>query len=417
MNPAFRNEKGFSLIELAILLCIVSLLVGAILADYRRNQQNAMEQDIGAKQFVISNALTQFLTIWGRLPCPADGSVAPNNPAAGYEVCPASFGASPPVLMCTGKVCRIAGAQDNGVDGPIVNGNPTGDGLPDPVLTGSIPYAALGLTAKDGLDWWGNKIDYSVTEYLTNNDSKKALNSSAHDCPYCVYNDKIASITIKLLVLNPDHTELGIFPSGAALPVIFLSHGADGNGAYNYNGQQVVPCGAGRDAENCNGDAIFLGTGPGLYNPVPGATHYDDAFTVYKIRNDSDKWMTEPGSSMENKTGGRVGINNASPSATVDVGGNIRASGDSWAMNYCDDSSTNCFTPNMIAGPIVDGNPTASSLHCGTSTNPEFMQGIDGAQALKTACINTTNLVATQCPPGQYGVGTDLLGAVKCVTP
>jgi type II secretory pathway pseudopilin PulG len=337
MIPAFRKNAGFSLIELAILLSIVGLLGVAILQQYETWTRAKISSNNEARKNLISNALTQFLTTYGRLPCPADPSVSPDAATAGYEVCsnstpgiPGTYGANPPTLGCQGLVCRISGGRDTAADADTAN---------DPVLIGSIPYAALGLSVQDAMDGWGNRMTYAISEYLTNADTTKG--------PY--YGDDYGVIGLNQLVLNPaTHEELGIVGSvngtlgQNAFQLMFLSHGPDGKGTYNYNGKLVAACtGAGRDIENCDGDATFLsadkGSNTGIYNTVPGANFFDDAFTVYKIRRDSDKWSAASNNSMQNKTSGNVGINNGAPSVPLDVGGAIRMD-DFWGSDYCSDA-------------------------------------------------------------------------------
>lgn len=417
MNPALRKSAGFSLVELAILLVIVALIGGAIIQQYNVWYQSKISGDNGSRQTLISNALSLFYTTYGRLPCPADPSLAASAASAGYEVCMLStFGASPPTLACSGQVCRVSGQKDTSADTDAYN---------DPVLIGSLPFASLGLTAEDGVDAWGNKITYAVSEYMTNNDTSYETTT----CNQCIYNDAWTAITIKTLVLDGAKNELGIFPNFGLgyYPMIFLSHGPDGKGAYNYNGKLNSPCtGTARDVENCNGDAVFLAVGEGLYNTVPGSKFYDDAFTVYSVRKDSDKWTQITGG-MENKTGGKVGINIAAPTTTLDVGGNIKLNslptlgmnGDTWANTYCSETG-NCFSPSIIGGTVNDANPSASSAHCGTSSNPELMVGIDGSATWKTACVQTLStltITPTTCPTGQYMQGVDALGGIICVTP
>ena len=410
MIPAFRKRnEGFSLIELAILLVVIALIGGSMLQSYDVWYQAKISGDNGSRQTLISNALSLFFTEYGRLPCPADPALSANAASAGYEVCLGSFGTAPPTTMCSGKVCRVLGQRDTAADP---------DTSMDPVLIGSIPYAALGLTALDGVDGWGDKFTYAVSEYMTNTDTTKAP-----ACTTCVYNDAWSAITMKALSLNPDGTEQGIFPLNPGLgkfPMVVLSHGKDGKGAYSYDGLLNVACTAGaRDTENCNGDSIFLATGPGLYSTVPGPNFFDDPIVFYTIRHDSDKWMTASGGSMQNKTSGRVGINNPAPSSTLDVGGNVNLD-DGWIQNYCSDVSGNCFEPSIIGGTIDDSSPAVSSAHCGTATSPEFMQGINNAQVWKTDCVNALNtltITPTLCAAGKYATGIDATGNLICVTP
>ena len=321
------------------------------------------------------------------------------------------------------------------------------DANPDPVLTGAVPFAALGISAVDAVDGWGNKMTYTVSEYLTNSSVNRGNGQGVFlDGLSPVFDDQMGVIQILATAAEtvPDATAPSGFrytgviqpPNNATNPdflggmpntfrsflVVVLSHGADGKGAYSYGGRLNTACASadGYDQENCDGDAVFVKADKGTqaFNNVPGAQFFDDAFTIYRIRRDSDKWAASGTSSMQNKTGGRVGIGSPLPSAELDVGGNIKLD-DFLASDYCS-SAGNCFKPTMLAGSIDDTNPAISSAHCGTATAPMLMKGVNGAATWKVDCVNTLNttgITAGSCPPGQYMTGLDATGNITCALP
>ncbi|MDE1151890.1 MAG: hypothetical protein PW788_05065 [Micavibrio sp.] len=285
-RPPAKFAAGFSLIELSILLLIIGLLSTTALQTYRQYIIDKTNNTTSASLTQAKQSLSNFVFQHGRLPCPADPSLAPDDVHAGIEFCPTGT-----AIGCSGfgggnKVCRINGAR------------PTSDSIspftPDPVLTGALPYLTLGITETDAMDGWNNKLSYNVTEYMTRAGSGAPGSMS--------YNDQYGAINIQ--VYDPVNKAIisGLNPAitGTALPNSYLlavvSHGSDGRGAYNYYGKMTRACaatGTTRDAENCNGDATFLdrGTGNGsVYSLAPGANYYDDAFVISSLPKDNDKW-------------------------------------------------------------------------------------------------------------------------------
>lgn len=127
--PSFyeRNQRGFTLAEIAIVLSIVLLLLGGMLMGLSAQIDNRNRSETQALINDTVAALLGFAAANGRLPCPAIGGSKGNESTSGV------VGASP----CT---------------------NP---------WNGFVPGRALGLTQLDAngllLDGWGNPIRYAVT--------------------------------------------------------------------------------------------------------------------------------------------------------------------------------------------------------------------------------------------------------------
>ena len=70
-SKSSRRDKGFTLVELAIVLVIVALLTSGLLLGVSA-QRNAAENIDAQRQLEnIREALTGFALSRGRLPCPA----------------------------------------------------------------------------------------------------------------------------------------------------------------------------------------------------------------------------------------------------------------------------------------------------------------------------------------------------------
>ena len=96
MTPKHGHpQRGFSLVELTIVLVIVALLSGGLmlgLAAQRdaNNYQEAQRQLDSAKEALFGFAISN-----GRLPCPATATLANTDSNAGKENCTAEHGVLP----------------------------------------------------------------------------------------------------------------------------------------------------------------------------------------------------------------------------------------------------------------------------------------------------------------------------------
>ncbi len=133
------RQKGFTLIEIAIVLLIVSILLGYTLAMFPAQQNLKNYRAVSSKIEEIKNNLIAYAQVNGRLPCPdidADGlentiDVANNNTGA------------------------IIPGGDTFIDGCVQ-------------YRGQVPYGTLGLSGdvdNNGIyvDPWGEQYRYSIS--------------------------------------------------------------------------------------------------------------------------------------------------------------------------------------------------------------------------------------------------------------
>lgn len=89
------GELGFSLIEMAIVLVIVSVMLGGILVSLSQTQESARRSKAEATLADIMQALYGYAQTTGRLPCPATATSSGAEAPLGGGVCTQAHGFVP----------------------------------------------------------------------------------------------------------------------------------------------------------------------------------------------------------------------------------------------------------------------------------------------------------------------------------
>ncbi len=118
-------ERGFTLVELAVAFVIVAFLLASVAIPFSTQLELRDISDTRKQLEDIKEALIGFSMSQGRLPCPADPTVATGDANAGMELTSCSAGTT---------------------------------------MRGVIPWATLGLRETDS---WGRRFTYRVTALFT----------------------------------------------------------------------------------------------------------------------------------------------------------------------------------------------------------------------------------------------------------
>jgi prepilin-type N-terminal cleavage/methylation domain-containing protein len=128
-SARIRHEtagRGFTLIEVVVVLLIISIVIG-MAAVMTRGVVAAQKRSLTVTRMSgIDAALVQFAVQTKRLPCPADGT------------------------------------QDGSAVNAGVEGNRTASGGCSAQQNGVVPWRALGLTETDASDGWDRRLTYRV---------------------------------------------------------------------------------------------------------------------------------------------------------------------------------------------------------------------------------------------------------------
>lgn len=204
-----KNISGFTLVEMAMVLAIVSLLLGGLLPALSAQMESQRANETRKSLEEIRDALAGFAIANGRLPCPADPATATGQAGAGTERAP-----------------------------PCFSGN----------STGVLPWATLGVNETDA---WGNRYTYRVS-----GDFADTVGSATYGG--CTPSPAPTLATFALCssgVLDVRSAASGGTSVAIDVPAVIISHGKNAAGAYTRQGVQLPASGDADERENSDGSA------------------------------------------------------------------------------------------------------------------------------------------------------------------
>ncbi len=266
------RARGFSLVELAVVMAIVAFLLGGLMYTLsaqveQRNFEDTRRRLEQARELVLS-----FGIVKGRLPCPARYTSAASHSNGMESFCTAAAASS--VSTCAGSETtteQTHGSCSNHFDG-------------------FLPAASIGYLQTDAngfaVDTWGNRIRYAVTRtntacsggtlpangYTTMYTSKTYLQTYGITCQ-----------PDDLLVCKSATGISGTTCGGAANQimsqslVVVIIYSTGKNFASAQTAALATASGRTDESANLNGDRVFVFHTP---NPSGAANgEFDDQFT------------------------------------------------------------------------------------------------------------------------------------------
>lgn len=207
-GATIRGEqyRGFTLIEMAVAMFIITLLLGSVLVPLTTQVEQRQTSDAEKALAEIKEALTGFALANGYLPCPDKSAAA-------------------------GAGTANDGLEDVDATGVCVDAE------------GNVPWATLGVASSDP---WGNRYRYRV-------DSSFSQRSPAPTF-------SLASVSgIDVCGSAGAGCPGRLTTASDGPPAVILSHGKNGYGAVNRDTSAGNPAPTSADEiENADGDATFV---------------------------------------------------------------------------------------------------------------------------------------------------------------
>lgn len=218
--------RGFTLVEMAMVLMIVGLLLGGLIPTLTAQMESQRISETRKQMDEIQQALIGYAIINGRLPCPADPTIATGQGGAGAE-------RTPP---CTGNDSA-----------------------------GVLPWATLGV---DETDAWGNRYTYRVSS-----DFADAVGTTfGEDIAYGCVSTRICTpantpqyssfALCSCGTLNVRSAATGGTSVAIDAPVVIISHGKNSAGAYTQQGTQLPASSDADEQENSDGNTNYVSHTP-----------------------------------------------------------------------------------------------------------------------------------------------------------
>lgn len=218
------GQRGFTLIEMAIVLVIMTILIGGLAVP--------LSAQIQARRIAETNKTLEEA----------------REAIMGYAITHKTAGPNPrPYLPCPDS-------DADGVEDRDAGGSCTQE-------VGWLPWVTLGTAAQDA---WGNRLEYAARPEVT--DSAIGFHNLTATPTPAGWHDVCGNQTA---CIPPD--------IAAGVPVVVLSRGANGWGARNVNGSTLAAPTSTHELANQDNDKFYVSRAPS--KPGDAAGEFDDLVT------------------------------------------------------------------------------------------------------------------------------------------
>ncbi len=211
-SKEYRNQAGFTLLEMAIVLLILSIVLVMGLRSIGAQMTNRSYKETNNNMGMVKDALTTYLRENNRLPCPDLDFTSPDG--------------------------RGDDDRDTSDDTTtLCNGN-----------FGIVPWQEIRLPRDLVLDGFGNFISYYVS---TNGNATDIDNWTVTKLPINGAYNQVAGNTGRIIVNDGEATPNPI--GGSPFAIVLVSHGKNGDGAFTSKGiRNVLPVNSSNSNELAN---------------------------------------------------------------------------------------------------------------------------------------------------------------------
>lgn len=248
LTPAMR-QRGFSLVEIALVLVIVGLALGAGITVLNLKLAQAKIDNTKVKTEAVRVALINFVGQNFRMPCPADPLAV--RGAANYNVERRN------AVPIGGETCIASAALINNIGGTALTG----------VSRGVVPCTTLGFPEDACVDGWGVRLTYFVQNNAIRLTRDTVSGMRGSMTVHTVVPPAAVTTTAGLAPTGNQINACSTTPNdnscNLAAVAMIISHGANRGGGFVPTSGVVLPQVVGTnisayEAENTNNNIQFI---------------------------------------------------------------------------------------------------------------------------------------------------------------